>query len=244
MSAEEPSYAEVFSLPSTPSNFSRESFARVRTPSWIDFPEPRNLDSADSVSYLTPSDNNGLFVVSPVPDPHEAEKPPPARHRSRSETGGRARHSWQGNRRLIIVDNNLVSGDSEVLPDPVEVHTLSRDEVSRQARGKLAGRGARPVATKSSTREEVNETEETQIEDPPPAGIKKERDAIFNLICPDTGDLWEIPAIPGETLDKFADRVKQRTGGDVILFMDDEVLASERDWRAAEGGGRIVAHLI
>ena len=245
MSAEEPSYAEVFSLPSTPSNFSRESFTRVRTPSWIDFPEPKNLNSADSVSYLAPSNHDDLFVVSPVPDHYEAEKPPPARLRSRSETGGRARRSWQGNRRLIIVDNNLVGGDSEALPDPVEVHTLSRVEVSRLARGKLARREARPVATKRPAREEqVKETSETQIEAPPPVGTKKERDAIFKVICPDTGDLWKIPVIPGETLDKFARRVKQRTGGDVILFMDDEVLASERDWKAVEGGGRIVARLI
>jgi hypothetical protein len=68
--------------------------------------------------------------------------------------------------------------------------------------------------------------------------------AVFKVMCPDTNDLWKMPVIPGETLDGFACRVKQKTGGDVILFAGGDILASEEDWKVANGGGRIVAHLI
>lgn len=140
------------------------------------------------------------------------------------------------------MDNNLVGGDSEVSPDLVEAHTLRRAEVSRLVRGTLEGR-ADAHATAASE-EKKSRAEEAQVEIPPPVGHEKERAAVYKVICPDTSDLWKIPVIPGETLDVFAGRVKQKTGGDVILFMDDEILASERDWKAAKGGGRIVAHLI
>lgn len=88
-----------------------------------------------------------------------------------------------------------------------------------------------------------NEGESSKEVQQPSVG-PKERNAVFKVICPDTRDLWRMPVIPGETLDRFAGRVKQKTGEDVILFMDDEVLANEEDWKAARGGGRIVAHLI
>lgn len=116
---------------------------------------------------------------------------------------------------MIIVDDNLVGRDSGVPSDAFKAHTLRQTEVTR------------------STKEK-----------PSYVGNKNDRDAIFKVTCPDTGDLWKIPAIREETLDGFAGRVKQRTGGDVILFMNDEILASEEDWKAVKGGGRIVAHLI
>ena len=247
MSAEEPVSAEHFSPPSTSSIFSQESLAPARTPSWIELPRPMdsNSGSADSVSLLTSPSRNELSVVSSILNFYGTEKFSAARPRRRSEADGRTGRSWRNNRRLIIVDNNLVSGDSEVSPDPVELHTLRRAEVSGPVRGTLERRaGAGATAADSMTSEEKDRVKEVQVEKPPPVMHKKERAAVFKVICPDTSDLWKMPVVPGETLDGFAGRVKQKTGGDVILFMGDEVLASERDWKAAEGGGRIVAHLI
>ena len=145
---------------------------------------------------------------------------------------------------MIIVDNNLLSRDQDASADGAEVHDLRRLGISRLVRGTLERRAGAGVTNNTPNRGETNKTEEVPDEKPPPVGHKKERSAVFKVICPDTSDLWKLPVIPGETLDGFAGRVKQKTGGDVILFMDDEVLASEEDWRVAKGGGRIVAHLI
>ena len=136
------------------------------------------------------------------------------------------------------MDDNLVGGDSDVSPGRVEVLRLVRGTLQRGADALPA------VANTAAGEEETNKTKEAQVEGKPPAGHKKERSAVFKVICPDTSDLWKMPVIPGETLNGFAGRVKQKTGGDVILFMDDEILAGEGDWEAAKGGGRIVAHLI
>lgn len=184
--------------------------------------------------------------MSAVPDSNETEKLPTPRPRRRSETGGRTGLSGRNNRRLIIVDNNLVSGDSEVSPDDVAARVLRRVEVSKLVRGTLRRKADVGVtATNStSTEEETSKTKEAQVGKPSHVGHKRERSAVFKVICPDTSDLWKMPVIPGETLDGFAGRVKRKTGGDVILFMDDEVLASEEDWKDVKGGGRIVAHLI
>ena len=244
MSTEEPASAEPFSPPSTPSIFSQESLVPVRTPSWINFGKPRDSDSdsADSVSLFTSSSRNEFSVGSSILDFYGTEEFPTARPRRRSEADGRTGRSWRNNRRLIIVDNNLVGGDSEASPELVEAHTLRRAEVSRLVRGTLEGRV--DAHATAASEEKKSRVEEAQVERPPPVGHKEERAAVFKVICPDTSDLWKMPVIPGETLDAFAGRVKQKAGGDVILFMDDEILASERDWKAAKGGGRIVAHLI
>lgn len=186
----------------------------MRAPSWVDFPELRGLNS-DSDDPPAPSSHNDPSAMSAFSDPYESEKFPTARPRHRSETDGQTGRSWQNNRRLIIVDNNFVRTDARVT-----------------------------AADSTVDGEEANKTREAQVEEPPPAGHKKDRKVVFKVICPDTSDLWKMPVIPGETLEGFADRVKQRTGEDVILFMDDEILASEEDWRAARGGGRIVARLI
>ena len=247
MSAEEPASAEAFSLPSTPSIFSRESSVPVQTFSWVDFSGLRDSDSdsADSASFPALSSHNELSAVFSILDFYVTEKFPTARPRLRSEIYSQTGRSGRSNRRLIIVDNNLVSGDSEVSPDPIEVHTLRRVEVSRLVRGTLGRRvGVRATVANTTASEETNKAKEAQIEEPPSTGHEKEREAIFKVVCQDTSDLWKIPVIPGETLDGFAGRVKQRTGGDVILFMDDEILACEGDWKAVKGGGRIVAHLI
>lgn len=113
---------------------------------------------------------------------------------------------------MIIVDDNLVSGDSEVPSDGFEAHTLRQAEVTRFVRGHV--------------------------------GNKSDRDAVFKVTCPDTGDLWKMPVISGETLERFSSRVMQRAGGDVTLFLNDEILATEEDWKAVKGGGRITAHFI
>jgi hypothetical protein len=144
------------------------------------------------------------------------------------------------------MDNNLVSGDPEISPDPVDVHTFRRAEVSRPVRGTLERKAdARATAANNmASKEEKSREKIAQVEKPPAVGYDKEKAAVFKVICPDTSDLWKMPVIPGETLDGFAGRVKQKTGGDVVLFVGNEMLASERDWKAAKGGGRIVAHLI
>jgi len=131
-----------------------------------------------------------------------------------------------------------VSGDPEVLPDDIEASRLTKG-----APGRRADSGATPTNS-TPIEEKTYKTGEVQVGKPPLVGPKRERNAVFKVICPDTSDLWKMPVIPGETLDGFAGRVKRKTGGDVILFMDDEVLANEEDWKAAKGGGRIVAHLI
>lgn len=220
----------------------------MRTPSWIYFPKPRDSDSdsADSVSLLTSPSRNDLSVVSSILDFYGTEKIPIARPRRRSEADGRTGRSWRNNRRLIIVDNNLVSGDSEVSPDPAEVHTHKRAEVSRPVRDTLEGKAdARATAANSITKkEEKSREKEPQVQKQPPVGHKTKRVAVFKVTCPDTGDLWKMAVIPGETLGGFSGRVKQKTGGDVVLFVGDEILASERDWEGMKGGGRIVARLI
>lgn len=144
------------------------------------------------------------------------------------------------------MDNNLVSGDSEVSPDPVEVYTHRRTKVSRPVRDTLEGKAdaLATAANRMAKKEEKSREKEPQVQKPPPVGHKKERVAVFKVTCPDTGDLWKMAVIPGETLGGFAGRVKQKTGGDVVLFMGNDMLASERDWEAVKGGGRIVAHLI
>ena len=240
LSSDGPASVGAFSPPSTPSIFSQESFALVRTRSWVDSPEPRR-----SVSYpdnlgplLAASSHNDLSAVSVAPGSYEAEKRPTPRPRRRSETGGR------NNRRLIIVDNNLVGEDSEPSPE-AEAYNLRRIGISRLVRGTLERRAGAGVSANSTPNKDERVTaKEVQIEKPPPVGHTKERNAVFKVICPDTGDLWKMLVIPGETLDGFAGRVKQKMGGDVNLFVDDEVLASEEDWEAAKGGGRIVARLI
>ena len=247
-STEEPASAEPLSPLSAPSTFGQESSVPMRTPSWIYFPKPRDSDSdsADSVSLLTSPSRNDLSVVSSILDFYGTEKFPIARPRRRSEADGRTGRSWQNNRRLIIMDNNLVSGDSEVSPDPVEVHTHRRAKVSRPVRGALEGKAdARGTAANNMVKkDEKSREKEPQVQKPPPVGHKKERVAVFKVTCPDTGDLWKMAVIPGETLGGFAGRVKRKTGGDVVLFVGDDMLASERDWEAVKGGGRIVAHLI
>ena len=143
---------------------------------------------------------------------------------------------------MIIVDNNLLSREPDASPDGAEIHDPRRLGISRLIRGTLERRAGAGATNDTHNGGETSRTEE-QDEKPPPIG-HKERSAVFKVICPDTSDLWKLPVIPGESLDGFAGRVKQKTGGDVILFMDDEVLASEEDWKVAKGGGRIVAHLI
>lgn len=203
-----------FSPPSTPSLFSQESPAPARTLSWVVFPEPHQDSDSDS---------------------HETKKFASARPRHRSGTGGRTGPPGQNNRRLIIVDDNLVSGDTTVPSGDFEAHTLRQVEMTRLARSTLGRTAALSTA---------NGEKEAQIEKPLNVRSKHDRNAVFKVTCPDTSDLWKMPVIPGETLVGFADRVKQRTGVDVILFANDEILASEEDWRAAKGGGRITAHLI
>ena len=212
----------------------------------MDFPESRrsSSDSDDPDSLLTSSSHLKASVVSAVPGSYEAEKFPAARPRRRSETGRRINRSGQNNRRLIIVDNNLLSRSPEVSPDSTELSYLRQIEVSRPVRSALGKRTGTGITTVNGPNEEKNRTVEMQVEKPPPVGHEKERNAVFKVICPDTHDLWKMPVIPDETLDGFAGRVKQKTGGDVILFMDDEVVASEEDWKAVRGGGRVVAHLI
>ncbi|KAF9646617.1 hypothetical protein BDM02DRAFT_3188665 [Thelephora ganbajun] len=244
MSAEGPVSVEAFSPSSTPRISSQGPLTPARTPSWVEFPEPydSDSDSYDTGSLLTPSSHNELAAVSSVADSYETEFKTAEPRRRLAETGDRTGHSGQNNRRLIIVDNNLVSGDSEVPSHGVELHTFRRVEVSRPVRDTLERRTvARATAVDITANEEAKEA---QVEKPPQVRHNKDRGAIFKVICPDTSDLWKMPVVPGETLDRFADRVKQKTGGDVILFMDDEILASEEDWEAAKGGGRIVAHLI
>lgn len=134
--------------------------------------------------------------------------------------------------------------DSEPSPE-AEAYNLRRIGISRLVRGTLERRAGAGVSANSTPNKDERVTaKEVQIEKPPPVGHTKERNAVFKVICPDTGDLWKMLVIPGETLDGFAGRVKQKMGGDVNLFVDDEVLASEEDWEAAKGGGRIVARLI
>ena len=218
-----------------PSIFSQESFPRARTPSWVHFPERSNSGSGSDEPgpLFTPSSHNELSVISVVYGSYyDTEKLPTARPRRRSETSGRTGRAGQNNRRLIIVDNNLVSRDPQAPPDDVEAHTSRRAEAYRLARDTLARRVDVGATTANK-----------EVEKPPPVG-QKERSAVFKVICPDTSDLWKMVVIPGETLDGFASRVKEKTGGEVILLMDGEVLASEEDWQAAKGGGRIVAHLI
>ena len=212
----------------------------------MEFPESRNSssDSDDPDPLLTSPSHLKASVVSAVPGSYEAEKFPTARPRRRSEAGCRTNRSGQNNRRLIIVDNNLLSRSPEVSPDSTELSYLRRVEVSRPVRSALGKRTGTGTTTVNGPNEEKNGTEEMQVEKPPPVGHEKERNAVFKVICPDTHDLWKMPVIPDETLDGFAGRVKQKTGGDVILFMDDEVVASEEDWKAVRGGGRVVAHLI
>lgn len=213
----------------------------MRTPSWVDFPKPKDSDSdsADSSSLLTQSSHNGHSIISFILGSYETEGCPVARPRLRSETDIPGR-SGKNNRRLIVVDSNLVNGgDLEASFDRLDVHTLKRVEVSRLVRSTL-GRKADTRAGEGET----SKTKEVWVENPPPAGHKNERVEVFKVMCPDTNDLWKMPVIPGESLDGFASRVKQKTGGDVILFMDDEILASEEDWKVVKGGGRIVAHLI
>ena len=236
----------MFSPPSTPSIFSQESFVPARTASWVDFPEPRHSDSYfdGPGPLLTPSSLNDLSAVSAVPVSDDTEKFPIARPRRRSETGGRTGRSGQNNRRLIIVDNNLLSRDPDPSPNSAEIRDPRRLGISRLIRGTLERRAGAGAAKNAPNGGETSKTKEAQDENPPLVGHKKERSAVFKVICPDTSDLWKLPVIPGETLDGFAGRVKHKTGGDVILFMDDEVLASEEDWKVAKGGGRIVAHLI
>ena len=137
-----------------------------------------------------------------------------------------------------------MSRDPEALPDAANVRDLRRLGVSRLVRGTLERRAGAGSTDNTPNEEETSKTKEALDENPPHVGHKKERSAAFKVICPDTSDLWKLPVIPGETLDGFAGRVKVKTGGDVILFVDDEVLASEEDWKVAKSGGRIVAHLI
>lgn len=221
--------AEAFSPPSTPSIFSQESFVPVRNPSWVDdSPKHRDSDSdsADSSSLLTRSSHNEHSAISSIIGSYGIERLPVARPRHRPETNGIGR-SGQNNRRLIVVDSNLVSRDSEVSLDRIEVQTLRRVEVSRLVKSTLRRR--------AEARADEGETKEA----------KKERIAVLKVICPDTSDLWKMPVIHGESLDVFAGRVKRKAGGDVVLFMDDKTLANEEDWRAAaKGGGRLVARLI
>ena len=245
LSSEGAASVGAFSSPSTPSIFSQESFVPERAPSWVDFPDPRHSasDSDDPGLFPTPPSHNEFSAVSAVPDSYE--KFPTARPRRRSEGGGRTERSGQNNRRLIIVDNNLLSRDPEASPDDTEFYNLRRAEVSRLVRSTLGRRiGAGATTISNTPNKETSKTEGVQVKKPPPVG-SKERNAVFKVICPDTRDLWKMPVIPGESLEGFAGRVKQKTGGDVILLMDDEVLASEEDWKVhAKGGGRIVAHLI
>ena len=212
-----------------PSIFSQESVIPVRNPSWVnDSPKSRDSDSdsADSSSLLTRSSHNNHSVISSILGFYGTERFPAARPRLRPETDGTGR-SRKSNRRLIVVDSNLVSGNSEVSLDRIEVQTLRRVEVSRLVRSTLRRR--------ADARIDEGETKE----------VKKERVAVLKVICPDTSDLWKMPVIHGECLDVFAGRVRQKAGGDVVLFTDDKILANEEDWRtAAKGGGRIVARLI
>ena len=142
------------------------------------------------------------------------------------------------------MDNNLLSRDPDASSDGAEIHDAKRLGISRLIRGTLESRVCAGATNNTPHGGETSKPKEVKDEEPPPAGHKMERSAVFKVICPDTSDLWKLAVIPGETLDGFAGRVKQKTGGDVILFMDDEVLASEEDWQVAKGGGRIVAHLI
>ena len=143
----------------------------------------------------------------------------------------------QNNRRLIIVDDNLVGGDSEVPSDGFGTHALRQAQVIRLVRGTQD-------KTNAPFGEEDEGTKEAEVGKPSCVGSKTDWHAMFKVVCPDTNDLWKMPAILGETLDEFAGRVKQRTGGDVILFVNEEILANEEDWKALGGGGRITAHLI
>lgn len=138
------------------------------------------------------------------------------------------------------MDNNLVSRDSEMSSDRLKAHGIMQAEVTRPLRSALERTVARTMAGATADEERM----EVPVEQLSQAGCIRDRDAIFKVMCPDTGDLWRMPVIPGETLDRFASRVKEKTGGDVILFVDDEILANEEDWKATRGGGRIVAHLI
>ena len=217
--------------PYTPSIFSQESLAPARTLSWVAFSEPHQDSDSDfdnTRPLLNPLGYNGPATVSILPGHHETEKPASARPRNRSEIGGQTGHSGQNNRRLIIVDDNLVSGHSGV---PSDGFTLRQVEATRMVRGTVD----RTLALATANEEK----KEGQVEKP-----FHNRDAVFKVTCPDTSDLWKLPVIPGETLDGFAGRVKQRTGVDVILFVNDEILASEEDWKASKGGGRIIARLI
>lgn len=237
MSVEEFSSTKAFSLPSSPSIFSQESLTPARALSWIVFSDPHQGPDSDSCNpgFLpNPPDHNQPTVV--LPYHHQSKKLASARPRRRSETGILSGPSGKNNRRLIIVDDNLVSGDSEVPSDDFEARALRQVGVTRLVRGTLN----RTIAL-ATANEEKNITKEAN---PSHVGNKDDRDRVFEVTCPDTGDLWKMPVIPGETLVGFAGRVKQRTGGDVILFANDDILASEGDWRAANGGGRITARLI
>lgn len=238
---EGPVSAEAFSPPSTPSIFSQESLTPSQPSSWVNFPEAQDSDS-DSGSFPTPSSHNQFIVVSALPDPYETNKSATARPRNRSESGGRTGRSTQNNRRLIIVDDNLVSGDSEMPSGGFEVHALRKPDVTRLVTtGTPERRMAACLTNVRITANETKKAKEAEIEKLSGAG----RDAaVFKVMCPDTNDLWKMPVIPGETLDGFASRVKRKTGGDVILFAGGGILANEEDWKAANGGGRIVAHLI
>ena len=138
-----------------------------------------------------------------------------------------------------------MSRDSETSLDGTKVRNIRRAEVSRLVRGTLerrAGMGVK-ATNNASNEEKTSRVKEVQIDKLPPVGHKKERNAVFKVICPDTGDLWKMLVVPGENLNGFAGRVRQKTGRNMILFVDDEALASEEDWKAVKGGGRIVARL-
>ena len=57
----------------------------------------------------------------------------------------------------------------------------------------------------------------------------------------DTSDLWKMLVVLGEDSNGFVGRVRQKTGRNMILFVDDEVLANGEDWKAVKGGGRILS---
>ncbi|KAF9778427.1 hypothetical protein BJ322DRAFT_497475 [Thelephora terrestris] len=232
-------FAEVFFPPSTPSISSQESLAPVQTLHCVNLTEPRDSDTDYDVrvALSTPPNHKELTDLSNLPDPYGAEKLPTPR-----PVGDLNGRFGRANRRLIIVDNNLIGMDSQIPSDHPEARALGQAEVTRPV---VRSTSEWRTAERTAAVVRVDE-EETRVQavKPSQVGHDEARGAVLKVICPDTGDLWKMPVIPGETLAGFAGRVKQRTGGDVMLFVDDEILASEEDWKAMRAGGRIVAHLI
>jgi hypothetical protein len=164
------------SLPSTPSFFSQESFPPARALSWVAFPEAHHDSDSDSDGpspLFNPSGHNKLTII---PD-HKTRKLTIARPRHQSGAGGRFDSSGQNNRRLIVVDDNLVGRDSEVSSESFEAHTLRQAEVTRLVREK-----------------------------PSHVGNKNNRDAVFKVTCSETSELWKIPVVPREALKARSNR--------------------------------------